>query len=170
MIDFLIVLAIIWIFAASITDIKRREVANWLSFSLIAFALVYRAFYAVFNSDLMYFVYGLIGTLLFIGLGYAFYYGRVFAGGDSKLLMSLGAVLPVSSGVYSNLLIFGSFIILLMISGSLYGLLYSFGLTVRNRIKFTREFKRQLKINKKLIYLSLVFVNLSFLFVIILKI
>jgi Flp pilus assembly protein protease CpaA len=53
---FLIILAGIWLVIASLQDIKKREVPNWLNFSLIIFALGYRAIYASINSDLMFFV------------------------------------------------------------------------------------------------------------------
>ena len=115
MIDlFLLILGLIWLIVASIQDIKKREVANWLSFSLIAFALVYRAFYSVLFFDLWFFLYGLIGLILFVGLAYAFYYARIFAGGDAKLLMGLGAILGFATSLRENLIIFCVFIFLLL--------------------------------------------------------
>jgi hypothetical protein len=33
------------------SDLKKREVPNWLNFSLVVFALAYRAFYSVINND-----------------------------------------------------------------------------------------------------------------------
>jgi Flp pilus assembly protein protease CpaA len=36
---FLIVLGIIWLWIASLQDLKKREVLNWVSFSLIVFAI-----------------------------------------------------------------------------------------------------------------------------------
>ena len=58
MIEFLIILAIVWLAVASICDIRKREVPNWLNFSLIAFALAYRAFYSVIENDSKFFIYG----------------------------------------------------------------------------------------------------------------
>lgn len=161
--NFLIILAGIWILAASLWDIKKREVPNWLNFSLIAFALSYRAFFAVYNSDLWFFVSGVIGLVVFIGLGYLFYYGRVFAGGDAKLLMALGAVLP-ASGVIESLSIFLVFIFLLLLSGSVYGSLWSFVLAMRNIKKFRQEFSRQIRKRKILIIVSIVFAVLFLFF------
>jgi preflagellin peptidase FlaK len=91
---FLIILAGIWLVIASLQDIKKREVPNWLNFSLIAFALAYRAFYSIVNQDSLFFLYGLLGFLVFLVLAYAFYYGKVFGGGDAKLFMAIGAILP----------------------------------------------------------------------------
>lgn len=123
---FLLLLTLVYLAIASIQDLKKREIENWLSFSLIVFALAYRALYAVINSDLLFFVYGVAGLLVFVGLGYLFYYVRVFAGGDAKLLMALGTILPISNLVSVNLIIFGVFIVFLLFAGSLYGLVYSF--------------------------------------------
>jgi len=162
MIDFLIILALVWILVASIWDIKKREVPNWLNFSLIAFALSYRAFFAVYSYDLWFFASGVIGLGIFIALGYGFYYARVFAGGDAKLLMALGAVLP-ASGMAESLGIFIVFIFLLLFSGSVYGSLWSFALAMRNVKKFSQEFSRQIKKRKLLIIVSIVFA-LLFLF------
>ena len=118
---FLFVLAFLYILFASFQDLRTREIANWLSFSLIAFVLAYRAFYANHFNDWNFFLFGVIGVLLFVGFGYALYYGRVFAGGDAKLLMGLGGVFP-----YNNYLDFvflgGGFVLLLLFVGSVYGL------------------------------------------------
>lgn len=157
----LLILAGVWILAAAIYDLKKREVPNWLSFSLIIFVLVYRAFFAFFNNDLWFFLYGLIGLGVFVFLGYVFYYARIFAGGDAKLLMALGAVLPLSSGLIGNVKIFLIFIFLLLLVGSVYGLVYSFVLVTRNKKSFVKEFKKQFKARRMIFYFSLVCVILS---------
>jgi len=146
MIDlFLVLIGFAWIVAASVQDLRKREVWNWLSFSLIITALAYRVFYAVYNSDLMFFVYGVLGLFIFIILGYALYYARVFAGGDAKLLFGLGAILPFSGSIIPNLMILGIFIVLLLFSGSFYGLIYSFFLVLKNKKSFSAEFSKQFK-------------------------
>jgi len=162
---FLLILALIWLFVASISDLRKREVPNWLSFSLIIFALAYRVFFAVFNSDLWFFLYGLIGLILFIILAYGFYYARVFAGGDAKLLMGLGAILPFASSLIGNLIFLGVFILLFLFVGGIYGLIYSLVLVSGNKEKFALEFIKQFKLNKRIFYISLVFVFLSLIFV-----
>jgi len=153
---FLIVLALVWIVIAIVQDFRKREVANWLNFSLIAIALSYRAFLSIFFWNHLYFINGLIGFAVFFGLANLFYYSRVFAGGDAKLLMGLGAVLPFSFFFYENLQIFLYFIILLMFAGSIYGLLYSIVLSYGNRQAFSKEFLKQFKNNKRLILVFLI--------------
>ena len=158
---FLIILALIWLVIASVSDIKRREVFNWINFSLILFALAFRAFYAYFNSDVWYFIWGLIGFGIFFLLANIFYYLRAFAGGDAKLLMALGVVLPFSSTFYGNIAVFSLFILLLMLMGGVYSLLYSAVLSFRFRKFFVKEFKKQIKKKKNLIYLGLIFALVS---------
>jgi len=153
---FLIVLAFIWIAIAVIQDIRKREVANWVNFSLVAIALSYRAFVSVFLWDYWYFVYGLIGFGIFFALANLFYYSRIFAGGDAKLLIGLGPILPFSYLFYENLKIFFYFIVLLMFCGSIYGLLYSVILSYRHKKQFSKEFLKQLKKNKRIILVFII--------------
>ncbi|MBU0958049.1 MAG: A24 family peptidase [Nanoarchaeota archaeon] len=157
---FLFVLAFIWILIASICDLKKREVPNWINFSLPVFALGYRAVYSVFVSSYDFILIGVIGYLAFIVFGYLLYYGRVFAGGDAKLMMGLGAVLPFGMSFWTNFSVFFTFMLLFFIVGAAYGLLYSFVLTIFNFSKFKSEFKKQYIKNKKFIigsFLGVVF-------------
>jgi len=154
---FLIVIAFIWIIVAVIQDFKRREVANWLNFSLIIFALAYRLFYSIFTSNYQFFIQGAIGFLIFLVLGNIFYYSRIFAGGDAKLFIALGSVLPFSLFFKENLQIFIVFIFAFMILGGVYGLIYSFFMLFKNRKQFLRLFKVELKKRKGLFLISIIF-------------
>ena len=167
---FLIILAFVWIFIAVMQDFRKREVANWLNFSLIAIALAYRAFVSVFFLNYFYFVYGLIGFGIFFLLANLFYYGRVFAGGDAKLLMALGSVLPFSLSFFENIEIFIYFLILLLFCGSVYGLIFSLVLSYKNRQAFVKEFSKQFSKNKKIFYVFVIFSILVFIFVMFVKV
>jgi len=142
----LLVLAIIWIIAASVQDLKQREVANWLSFSLIAFALGFRFFYSVFNVGSSAFFYqGLIGLAIFFIIGNLLYYGRVFAGGDGKLMIALGTVLPFSESFWFNMNVFVLFLVVFLITGAIYGFIFSGFLALRNLRGFKKEFNKRIK-------------------------
>jgi len=159
---FLIVLALVWVIFATIQDIRTREVANWLSFSLIIFALGFRFFYSLFSeAGFGFFYQGLIGLGIFFVLGNALYYGRMFAGGDAKLMIALGAVLPFSEIFKINLRIFMLFLIIFLFIGAFYGLIVSLYLGLKNFKKFRKEFSKRFKKAKKLIYVSL-FIGLIF--------
>lgn len=142
---FLFAVAVVWMIAACVQDIKRREVDNWLTFSLIAFALAYRAFFASYSSDWMFFVYGLLGFGLFFVLANVFYYSRVFAGGDAKLLMGIGAVLPFEKLV-DLALVGGGFVFVLFLIGAVYSLGWSIYIAGAHRKLFAEEFVKSYEV------------------------
>jgi Flp pilus assembly protein protease CpaA len=161
---FLLVLGLVWILFAVIQDLRKREIANWLNFSLIVFALGFRFFYSLFyDPNFIFFFYGLIGFGLFFFLGNLLYYGKVFAGGDAKLMMALGAILPLSSTLYENLNLFLVFFMLFLIAGALYGLFFSIVLGIKNGKNFKREFSKRFVKNKRFFYIAL---GLSFILII----
>ncbi|MFH1801724.1 MAG: prepilin peptidase [archaeon] len=155
---FLIALGLIWIVFASVQDLKTHEVANWLSFSLIFFALGFRFFYSLFSdAGFGFFYQGLIGLGIFFILGNAFYYGKIFAGGDAKLMIALGAVLPFSKDFFYNLKIFAVFLFIFLFAGGVYGLIWSIVLAKRNFSNFSGEFLRIFSKNKNLAYSLMIF-------------
>ncbi|MCH7567878.1 MAG: prepilin peptidase [Nanoarchaeota archaeon] len=152
---FLFGLAFVWIVFAVVQDLRTKEISNWLNFSLIAFVLAYRAFYSVFVKDVMFFVYGFLGVLLFVVLAYSFYYGRIFAGGDAKLLMGLGGIFPYQN-FYDYLYIGFGFIFLLFTVGAFYSLTYSLFLVSKKRKVFAREFKKEFIKIKNWFYFAII--------------
>ncbi|MEI6850024.1 MAG: A24 family peptidase, partial [archaeon] len=156
------ILAFLYVVFASIQDIRKREVANWVNFSLLTFVLAYRLFYGIFNDDYNFFIYSLVGVILFMGLANLFYYTRVFAGGDAKLLIAFGAIVPFNSW-YSIIYLGFSFIFLLFLVGAVYSLVYSSVLALSNFVKFKKEFKQNMK--KYIVYFVISFILALFLVV-----
>ena len=153
---FLWLVALAFIIFAVVQDIKTREIANWLNFSLIIFALGFRFFYSLFSGDNFSFFYnGLIGFGIFFLIGNLFYYSRLFAGGDAKLMIALGTILPFSTGFFYNIQNFLNFIFLFLLSGFVYTIFVSIFLCLKHFKIFRKEFIRQFKKNKKLFYFSL---------------
>jgi len=169
---FLIILGGIWLLAASLQDIKTREIPNWLSLSLIFFALGGRFFYVLFNEtsgffeSAGFFYQGLMGFGIFVVLGYAFYYGRIFAGGDAKLFIALGAVLGFSGVFYDNIKIYGLFVFGVFLIGAVYGFAWSGYVCCKNFKDFKKRFKQQLKGKKTFIrifvFLGIILIFLGF--------
>ena len=149
---FLMVLALIWIVFATVQDLRTREIANWLNFSLIIFAMGFRFFYSLFSESFGFFYQGLIGLGIFFVLGNLLYYGKFFAGGDAKLMISLGAILPFSEIFSVNLKIFICFLFIFLFVGAIYSIATSVYFSLRNFKKFRREFSVQLRKNRKLLY------------------
>ncbi len=150
---FLWLLTLAYIIFAVIQDIKTREIADWLNFSLIIFALGFRFFYSLFNGiDFTFFYNGLIGLGIFFIVGNLFYYGKVFAGGDAKLMISFGAVLPYYPDFFSNIQLFVNFFIIFLFTGFVYILVTSSVLCIKNFGDFKKEFLKQIKKHKKLLF------------------
>ena len=154
---FLIFLAVIWLVFASIHDLKKRIVPNWISFSLIIFAFGFRFFYSLFNENFSFFFQGLIGLGIFFIIGNLLYYGRMFAGGDAKLMIALGPILGFSGSFFENLEFFSLFLILFLFIGGFYGLIWSFFLASNNFNILKKEFVKQFNSNRKTIYAVMVF-------------
>jgi len=139
-----------WIIAASIFDIKTREIPDWISFSLIAIGLGIRAIHSLYYWDHHYILYGVIGLAVFFVIGNLMYYTKQWGGGDSKLLMGLGAVF----GSYLDVGLFNPnldlpFIVILafniLVAGAVYGIIYGLVLGIIHRKKVLPLLKKQNK-------------------------
>jgi Flp pilus assembly protein protease CpaA len=137
---FLIFLALVWMVIAVIQDFRKREVANWWNFSLIAFVLAFRAFCSINSGEIWYLLWGFIGLFFGFVLCNIFYYARLFAGGDAKLLMALGTILPLSLDWKVNLFIVIIFIAMFLLAGAIYGFAYSLILLMLNYRKAHKVF------------------------------
>ena len=163
--DYIIIaIALIWIAGATISDIKKREVPNWLSFSLIAIILGIRALASVLSWQFSYILYGLAGLILVYAISSIFYYTKMFGGGDAKLLIGLGAAFGttpafIPSGIIDLPLII-TFLLNSLLVGSLYGVFYSIALALKNKKSFMVEFKKIAKGTERIRIIFLVFVGI----------
>ena len=122
----------------SITDFKKREVPDWLNFCLVPLGIGIRLIWSLITNDYSYVLAGLAGfTICFIIALIMFYTGQ-WGGGDSKMLMGLGALIGIDFNINND---FISFISNLLIVGPLYGLLWSITLCFKNRKSFLKELK-----------------------------
>ncbi len=145
---FLVVVALVALVFATFVDIKTREVPDWLNFSLIAIGLGSRLIYSLISSDYGFILYGLFGFSVFFVLANLMYYTKQWGGGDSKLLMGLGAMF----GNYDNFSMFGyeykfPFLVILIMNiffaGISYGIIYSIFLGLKHKKSFFRELKNR---------------------------
>jgi len=143
---FLLCVAVAWIIFAVVMDLRSTEIPDWLNFSLVIFVLGFRFFYSLFSSQSFGFFYqGLIGLGIFFVLGNLLYYSHVFAGGDAKLMMALGVILPFSTNFLVNVKVFISFLFLFLAVGSIYGLAMSIFLAAKNFKNFKTELRKRHK-------------------------
>jgi len=141
MLGFLFWLFLIGIIVASLQDLKRREVDNWLNLFLLVSGFVFIFYKAIFEKDIaIVFQAGFALVIMFIFMN-LFYHGRVFAGGDAKLLVAMTALF-VGVSFTSTLINIGIFLLFLMFAGSVYGLVYSVVLYIRDFEKVNVEIKK----------------------------
>ena len=137
---FLFWVFLIGIVVAGLQDLKRREVDNWLNLFLLVVSFSFVFFWAIVEGDgSVVFRAGFVLVIMFLVMN-VFYYGRVFAGGDAKLLFAMTAFF-VGATFYSSLINVGMFLLFLMFAGSIYGLVYSFVLYVGDFGKVNKKIK-----------------------------
>ena len=163
---FLWVLALVWLIFAVVEDFRKSEISNWLNYSLIIFAIGFRLFYSLFGGDFNFLYQGLIGLGIFWVLSNLFYYMRLYAGGDYRLMVALGAILPLGVGLGANLKFFLMYLFLFFIVGAIYGLTMGIYFGVKNFSKMKKKFLELYGESKGILITSLVvaclFLILSF--------
>lgn len=133
---FLIALAALLV--ASYTDIRTREVPDWLNYGMIAAGLGVRMIYSLSASRWEYIIDGIVGLAVFYGFAYVMFYSGQWGGGDSKCLMGLGALLGLQFRLDSFALgvLVNTFLI-----GAAYGMVYSGVLAVIHRKAFMASWR-----------------------------
>jgi Flp pilus assembly protein protease CpaA len=137
MIDIVLIsIALIILLIGSFTDFKTREVPDWVNFSGIIAGLGIRSIYSAATMDSS----AGFGVFLAVALG-MFYMGQ-WGGGDSKMLMGMGALIGLEMRPDSLLV---AFFINMLIIGAAYGIVWSVFLAVRHRKKFVPYLSNHLK-------------------------
>jgi Flp pilus assembly protein protease CpaA len=155
----LIILSLVILFLASLFDLKTKEIPDTLSIGLIIIAFIIRVV-ASFSLGFDYLLFGLLTFGISVILGFAFYYGKFWGGGDSKLLMGLGMAL-------GNLELFGLPLFLVLVLniifiGGLYGLIWALVIYVKKRKKINKLIKKDL-IRLKKVRVGIFSISLLFL-------
>ena len=157
-------IVVIALLIASITDIKTREVPDWLNFSLVPLGIGIRLIYSLAINDYSFVIAGLLGFGVFFILGLVMFYTGQWGGGDSKMLMGLGALIGIPFAPLSYNMPLLSFLINTIIIGSFYGLGWSFVKILNNKKKFKKELKKLsksiVKVRKFMLILFFVFIIL----------
>ncbi len=135
---FSIVLSLAVLAIASIHDFRTREVPDFLSYSFLALALGLGAVAAASQLSWWPLLESLAGFAVAFCIGWAMFYLGQWGGGDSKLLMGLGAVVGIPlSGLFpfvrfSPVPFFAAFMLNMIVVGSLYAMVASAILAVKN--------------------------------------
>ena len=139
----LIGLSILWMAAASATDIRKKEVSDWLSFSLFAIGLFFLITRAITEKSYELLIPALIIFVVFLIIANLLYYLGLFGGGDAKLLIALSPILPQFT--FQSILNLPSaltFILNCLLIGSIYGMIYSIVLAFKHKNQFKENLSK----------------------------
>jgi Flp pilus assembly protein protease CpaA len=146
-----LIIAAVILLVGTITDLKTREVPDWLNFAGIAAGLGIFMITAYLAKDFKILLTGLIGFAIFVALGYLMYYTGQWGGGDSKLAMALGALFGLEFSINHFAV---EFLANLLIAGAVYGVLWVLILAARNWKKVFKQI-RELSKQKQFMFLRI---------------
>lgn len=157
--ELIIIIALLITFVlGSIRDFQIREVPDTLNYSLLVFALSYFLYKSIIELSFTPILQSLAGLLVaFVFSMTLFYFGQ-WGGGDAKMLWGVGAALgfPIQNIIFQNELVL--FILLAMICGAIYGLIWMAVLAIKNFKSFKNSFKEKFFDEKYAFYKKLYFV------------
>src|SRR3989344_8600508 len=137
-------LSFVVLFIGSITDLKTREVPDWLNYGLMISGISLNMLFSIVYSDISFLINSIIGLAIFFGIAYIMFYAGQWGGGDSKMIMGIAAMIGINLSSGMNAFLFG-FLINALFAGAFYGLLGRMLIIFRNRKKFMKEFNEMLK-------------------------
>ena len=161
----LVIVALIICLIGSYTDLKVREVPDWLNFAGIITGVGVHFIGAVMLWNGWFLLESLFGLGIGFGIGALMYYSGQWGGGDSKILMALGAIMGLSWKIDD---LFVSMLIYTAIFGGLYGIVWSVVLAVRNWSKFKLQLNNILKeiLVLRIILFGVIFAGIVLIFLI----
>jgi Flp pilus assembly protein protease CpaA len=130
--------ALVLLIIAAYTDIRTREVPDFLNYSGIAAGIGIRLVWGTTTGDWSALGWGLLGFGVFFAFACLMFYTGQWGGGDSKLLMAVGAILGFRFDAMHPAI---AFILWSLLAGAVYGLLWSVWLAVKNWGAFVRQYR-----------------------------
>ena len=134
-------IAFLYLVAGSISDIKRREVADWANYGLIAMGFAVNLILSLVLGDYHFILNSFIGFGVFFLIALVMFYTGQWGGGDSKMLMGIGALYGMGLRLEENSFII-SFLIASLLAGAVYGIFWSFGIALMNWKAFIKEYNK----------------------------
>jgi len=131
-------IALIALGIASYTDLKTREVPDWLSYGLVAVGIAANGLFSIIFQNASFILNSLLGLLIFFGIAAAMFYTGQWGGGDSKILMGIGALMGWNAS-FSEMPFLFTFLLNVLIVGAVYGMAWSIVLALRNLKKVKKE-------------------------------
>lgn len=129
--------AFVLLVIGTVVDIRTREVPDWTNFAGIIAGLGIRGLWGLTSNDWSALGWGVLGFAAFFILACLMFYTGQWGGGDSKLLMALGALLGLRFSLGSMAV---AFIVWALLAGAAYGLVWSLALAVKNWKAFVARY------------------------------
>jgi Flp pilus assembly protein protease CpaA len=121
------------------SDFKWREVPDWMNYGLVFTGFGFRILFTIIKHDWTYVLYGIYGFLAMFLLALVMFYAGQWGGGDSKMIMGIGAMVGLPLAFDAFLI---GFILNTIIFGAVFGLFFSLYLALTHRKRFVRDFNR----------------------------
>jgi len=143
--DFIIFSALFFLILASYFDLKTGEIPYWISFPFIYSGLFLSLYHGDINN-LQYtkFINAVIGGAILFVFGFIAYRFAFLGGGDVMLFTGVGICIANMGGTVLNENPFISFIFDLGIASIIWGLVYGFYMTIKNKeilVKFKEKMR-----------------------------
>ena len=119
------------------TDLRWREVPDWLNFAAIAAGAGTRIIASVATGDWSYSLIGAMGFGAALAIAYAMFYLGQWGGGASKMLLALGMLLGIEPSSLDTIGI--AFFINCLLVGAAYGIAWSAALALTHWSAFAKH-------------------------------
>lgn len=134
-----LLIAFIALIIGSYTDFRTKEVPDWLNYGLIFTGVFLHFLYSLIFSNWIVFLKCMAGLALAAAIAFPMFYLGQWGGGDSKMLMALGALIGLDFS-YNSFLV--SLLVNIFLIGAVYGILYGVVLAIKHRNHFVEKFKK----------------------------
>ncbi|MFC1648554.1 prepilin peptidase [Nanoarchaeota archaeon] len=159
------IVALIGLILGSAEDIRTREVPDWLNFGLIFIGVGSALIFSLVESDYSYIVNSIAGLIVCITLAYLMFYTAQWGGGDSKLLMGLGALIGLDVYNLQQVPLLLTLVLNIFIFGAIFGLIWTLVLAIKHWKSFVKRLKAMLY-SPKIVMLRKINLAVSFLLLI----
>ncbi|MFT4313437.1 MAG: prepilin peptidase [Candidatus Woesearchaeota archaeon] len=174
--------------AGSLTDLRKREVPNWINYTLLASIFLLLAVQSILTYTILPILFGIFGLIFAYIIGAIMYYSGQWGGGDAKMLMAISPAFATYSPmifqpdyavnilrllteneylISQNILFLPFFVINIFIFGAIYGLIWTGFLFFRHTTECLKTYRELRKKHVHIMYISyalLLGLPLSYLF------